>query len=122
MSTCLITGVTRGQLQGLQLKLSKWAAMAGLMCNSRQWWMYEAMLAQLSQQAAAGVRPELLKLMNVPDMTATNARYFLLHDHSFACPEGVVSAEALGAVCLALSDKSFCHLHAKGLFMKHMLW
>ena len=92
-SICLIAGVTRGQLQGLQLKLSKWAAMAGLMCNSRQWWMYEAMLAQLSQQAAAGVRPELLKLMNIPDMTATNARYFLLHDHSFALPESTMPAE-----------------------------
>lgn len=73
-SMCLSVGVSRGQLQSLQLNLSKWAAMASLMCNSRQWWMYEALLADLSQQAAAGVRPELLKLMNIPSMTAANAR------------------------------------------------
>ena len=83
----LSVGVTRGQLQALQLNLSKWAAMAGLMCDSQDWWGCEALLAGLSQQAAAGVRPELLKLMQIPGMTAANARYIarkcncLLHSH-----------------------------------------
>ena len=48
--------------------------MAGLMCASLGWWQPEALLASLSQQAAAGVRPELLGLMQVPCMTAANAR------------------------------------------------
>ena len=71
----VIAGVTRGQLQKLQTDLSKWAAMAGLMCASLGWWQLEALLASLSQQAAAGVRPELLRLMDIPSMTAANARY-----------------------------------------------
>ena len=71
----VVAGVTRGQLQKLQTDLSKWAAMAGLMCASLGWWQLEALLASLSQQAAAGVRPELLRLMDIPSMTAANARY-----------------------------------------------
>jgi len=71
----VVAGVTRGQLQKLQTELSKWAAMAGLMCASLGWWQLEALLASLSQQAAAGVRPELLRLMDIPSMTAANARY-----------------------------------------------
>ncbi len=71
----VIAGVTRGQLQKLQTDLSKWASMAGLMCASLGWWQLEALLASLSQQAAAGVRPELLRLMDIPSMTAANARY-----------------------------------------------
>ncbi len=73
--TMVIAGVTRGQLQKLQTDLSKWAGMAGLMCASLGWWQLEALLASLSQQAAAGVRPELLRLMDIPSMTAANARY-----------------------------------------------
>ena len=67
-------GVSRGQLQKLQTDLSKWAAMAALMCASLGWWQLEALLASLSQQAAAGVRPELLMLMEIPKMTAAHAR------------------------------------------------
>ena len=70
--------MTRGQLQKLQTDLSKWAAMTGLMCASLGWWQLEALLASLAQQAAAGVRPELLKLMQIPSMTAANARCVLL--------------------------------------------
>ncbi len=75
LAMMVIAGVTRGQLQKLQTDLSKWAAMAGLMCASLGWWQLEALLASLSQQAAAGVRPELLRLMDIPSMTAANARY-----------------------------------------------
>lgn len=57
--------MSRGQLQKLQSDLSKWAAMAALICAAAGWSNIEALLAQLSQQAAAGVRPELLKLMQV---------------------------------------------------------
>jgi len=67
--------VTRGQLQKLQTDLSKWAGMAGLMCASLGWWQLEALLASLSQQAAAGVRPELLRLVDILSMPAANARY-----------------------------------------------
>ena len=49
--------------------------MAALMCASLGWWQLEALLASLSQQAAAGVRPELLRLMEIPKMTAAHARY-----------------------------------------------
>ena len=69
----VIAGVSRGQLQKLQTDLSKWAGMAGLMCASLGWWQLEALLASLSQRAAAGVRPELLRL-DIPSMTAANAR------------------------------------------------
>ncbi len=67
--------MTRGQLQKLQTDLSKWAGMAGLMCASLGWWQLEALLASLSQQAAAGVRPELLRLVDILFMPAANARY-----------------------------------------------
>ncbi len=49
--------------------------MAGLMCASLGWWQLEALLASLSQQAAAGVRPELLRLVDILSMPAANARY-----------------------------------------------
>ena len=52
-----------GQL--LQSDLCKWSAMPSIICASAGWSSIEALLAQLSQQAAAGVRPELLKLMEV---------------------------------------------------------
>ncbi len=45
--------------------LAKWAGMAAMLCQSAGWWQLEALLGSLSQQAAAGVRPELLKLMQV---------------------------------------------------------
>ncbi len=67
--------MTRGQLQKLQTDLSKWAGMAGLMCASLGWWQLEALLASLSQQAAAGLRPELLRLVDILSMPAANARY-----------------------------------------------
>ena len=82
----LCSGVSRGQLQKLQTDLSKWAAMAGLMCASLGWWQLEALLASLSQQAAAGVLPELLRLMQMPSMTAANAR------------SGLVSRAVLGKI------------------------
>lgn len=83
-------GVTRGQLQKLQTDLSKWAAMSALMCASLGWWQLEALLASLSQQAAAGVRPELLRLMEVPQMTAAHAR--ALHSAGMQCPEHLAAA------------------------------
>jgi hypothetical protein len=39
--------------------------MAAMLCQSAGWWQLEALLGSLSQQAAAGARPELLKLMQV---------------------------------------------------------
>ncbi|KAL0029501.1 hypothetical protein WJX77_012503 [Trebouxia sp. C0004] len=84
-------GVTRGQLQKLQTDLSKWAGMAGLMCASLGWWQLEALLASLSQQAAAGVRPELLRLMEIPSMTAANAR--ALHSAGLVSPQQLAAAQ-----------------------------
>lgn len=105
----LSVGVTRGQLQALQLNLSKWAAMAGLMCDSQDWWGCEALLAGLSQQAAAGVRPELLKLMQIPGMTAANARYIarkcncLLHSyvHTVGMTRGQLQALQMHGITAA---------------------
>lgn len=59
------SGVSRGALQRLQAQLSKWAGMAGQMCASAGWWQLEGVLSSLSEQAAAGARPELLQLMQV---------------------------------------------------------
>ncbi|DBA82486.1 TPA: hypothetical protein ACH3X2_000714 [Trebouxia sp. C0005] len=84
-------GVSRGQLQKLQTDLSKWAGMAGLMCASLGWWQLEALLASLSQRAAAGVRPELLRLMDIPSMTAANAR--ALHSAGLVSPELLAAAQ-----------------------------
>lgn len=58
-------GFTRGQLQHIQLDVSKVAAMAGLLAEKAGWWQLEVMLSLLAQQAAAGVKPELLPLMQV---------------------------------------------------------
>jgi len=39
--------------------------MASLLCAEAGWWQLELLLSALSQQAAAGVRPELFGLMEV---------------------------------------------------------
>ncbi|GLI65409.1 hypothetical protein VaNZ11_008967 [Volvox africanus] len=67
-------GISRGQLQKLQTDLSKWAGMAAVMAGSCGWWALQALLEGLSQQAAAGARPELLPLMVLPSMTGARAR------------------------------------------------
>ena len=59
------TGITRGQMQNWQLDLSKTAAMAALLAGNASWWMLESLLSPLSAQAAAGVKPQLLPLMQV---------------------------------------------------------
>lgn len=96
------SGVTRGELQSLQLKLSKWAAMAGVMSSSCNWWMYESMLARLAQQAAAGVRHELLKLMQIPSMTAANARC----THEWHCTVTLATAGCTSLPGTATCDRS----------------
>jgi hypothetical protein len=58
-------GITRGQMQQWQAEVSKTAAMAALLASNAGWWQLETLLAPLSAQAAAGVRPELLPLMEV---------------------------------------------------------
>ncbi|KXZ49542.1 hypothetical protein GPECTOR_20g396 [Gonium pectorale] len=67
-------GISRGQLQKLQGDLSKWAGMAAVMAGSCGWWALQALLDGLSQQAAAGTRPELLPLMVLPGITGAQAR------------------------------------------------
>ncbi|GIM04240.1 hypothetical protein Vretimale_8780 [Volvox reticuliferus] len=67
-------GISRGQLQKLQSDLSKWAGMAAVMASSCGWWALQALMEGLSQQAAAGARPELLPLMGLPGMTGARAR------------------------------------------------
>ncbi|GIL55845.1 hypothetical protein Vafri_11347, partial [Volvox africanus] len=67
-------GISRGHLQKLQSDLSKWAGMAAVMAGSCGWWALQALLEGLSQQAAAGARPELLPLMVLPSMTGARAR------------------------------------------------
>jgi hypothetical protein len=52
-------------MQQWQAEISKTAAMAALLANNAGWWQLEALLAPLSAQAAAGVRLELLPLMEV---------------------------------------------------------
>ncbi|KAK9815292.1 hypothetical protein WJX72_001157 [[Myrmecia] bisecta] len=84
-------GVSAGQLQKLQSDVSKWAAMAGLLCASAGWWLLELELMNLSQQAACGVRPELIKLMQIPEMTAPNAR--ALYNAGFKDPDALVPAD-----------------------------
>lgn len=61
----LSAGITRGQLQAWQLEVSRTAAMAALLASNAGWWQLETLLAPLAAQAAAGVRPELLPLMQV---------------------------------------------------------
>lgn len=58
-------GISRGELQKQQAELAQLAAMAALMCASAGWWMAEVPMTQLSQQAAAGVRPDLIELSQV---------------------------------------------------------
>lgn len=58
-------GISGGQLQKMQGNLSKWAGMASSLCAAAGWWQLEAAMGTLAQQAAAGVRPELLPLMQV---------------------------------------------------------
>lgn len=45
--------------------LAQQAGMAAALCQSAGWWQLELLLAALAQQAAAGARPELLRLMKV---------------------------------------------------------
>lgn len=77
-STC--AGFTRGQLQSWQLEVSRTAAMAALLASNAGWWQLETLLAPLAAQAAAGVRPELLPLMQV------------------TMPEGCTAAENAGLI------------------------
>lgn len=66
-------GISRGQLQKMQGDLSKWAGMASSLCAAAGWWQLEAAMGTLAQQAAAGVRPELLPLMQVRCRTGGRA-------------------------------------------------
>lgn len=56
-------GVTRGQLQKLQADLARAAGMGAQLARAAGWWGLESLLAQLSQRAASGARPELHQLM-----------------------------------------------------------
>jgi hypothetical protein len=59
--------------------------MASVLAAAAGWWQLEQLLGSLSQQAAAGVRPELLPLMAVPGMTGAHAR--ALHAAGMTRPE-----------------------------------
>ena len=72
-----LAGIDSGELQRLQSNLTKWAAMAAMLCASAGWWQLEALLSSLSAQAAAGAKPEFLPLMRVssygPEETAQDS-------------------------------------------------
>ncbi len=82
------SGFSEGFLSKLMKDLSSWAGMAAVMCATASaygvaassqegrgghhaprggggWWQLSEVLMILSQQASAGVKPELLKLMEV---------------------------------------------------------
>ena len=63
MGGCCGAGLSQGQLQKLQGDVAKWAALAALLSHAAGWWQLETCLSRLSQQAEAGVHPELLPLM-----------------------------------------------------------
>lgn len=65
MDTGVCAGISRGQMQHWQVELSKTAAMAALLAGNAGWWQLQALLSALSAQAAAGVKPCLLPLMQV---------------------------------------------------------
>ncbi|KAF6260432.1 hypothetical protein COO60DRAFT_891418 [Scenedesmus sp. NREL 46B-D3] len=83
-------GITRGQMQQWQTEISKTAAMAALLASTAGWWQLETLLAPLSAQAAAGVRPELLPLMEVSGMQPSHAA--ALHAAGYMRPELLVCA------------------------------
>ncbi len=39
--------------------------MASQLCNSAGWWHLEVLMTSLSEQASAGARPELFRLLQV---------------------------------------------------------
>ncbi|KAK9835774.1 hypothetical protein WJX74_007629 [Apatococcus lobatus] len=84
-------GVSRGELQKLQAELAQLAAMAALMCASAGWWMAEVPFTQLSQSAAAGVRPDLIELSQVPGIRPDEAR--ILHDAHLRSPGQLAAAD-----------------------------
>lgn len=63
MCSLCTAGFTQGQLQKLQLDVAKWAGLACTLSRAAGWWELETCLGRLSQQAEAGVHPELLPLM-----------------------------------------------------------
>ena len=67
-------GFPSGEIQKLQKELANWAGMAAVVCSSAGWWHLETVMSNLAQQAAAGVRSELLPLMQIPLMTGARAR------------------------------------------------
>uniref|UniRef100_A0A383VNY9 DNA-directed DNA polymerase n=1 Tax=Tetradesmus obliquus TaxID=3088 RepID=A0A383VNY9_TETOB len=95
-------GITRGQMQQWQAEVSKTAAMAALLASNAGWWQLEALLAPLSAQAAAGVRPELLPLMEVSGMQPSHAA--ALHAAGYLRPELLVCA-AESEIAAALAAK-----------------
>jgi len=52
-------------MQSWQVEVSKTAAMAALLANNAGWWQLETLLGPLAAEAAAGVKPQLLLLMQV---------------------------------------------------------
>ena len=76
-----VAGVSRGELQKQQAELAPRAAMAALMCASAGWWMAEVPMTQLSQQAAAGVRPDLIELSQVEMRKASPATVMMQHHY-----------------------------------------
>eukprot|EP00878_Enallax_costatus_P013713 GHUV01014342.1.p1 GENE.GHUV01014342.1~~GHUV01014342.1.p1 ORF type:complete len:1302 (+),score=516.71 GHUV01014342.1:511-3906(+) len=95
-------GITRGQLQAWQLEVSRTAAMAALLTSNAGWWQLETLLAPLAAQAAAGVRPELLPLMQVSGVQPAHA--FALHAAGFLTPDLLVSASE-SEIAAALAAK-----------------
>ncbi|KAK9789408.1 hypothetical protein WJX73_009184 [Symbiochloris irregularis] len=84
------TGFTQGQLQKLQLDVAKWAGLACTLSRAAGWWQLETCLGRLSQQAEAGAHPELLPLMQVPEVTAQRAR--ALHSAGITDPQDLTQS------------------------------
>ena len=61
----MFAGFTRGQLQNWQTDLSKRAGMATILAEMAGFWQLGVCLTSISAQLAAGVKPELLPLMEV---------------------------------------------------------
>ncbi|KAK9826374.1 hypothetical protein WJX81_004727 [Elliptochloris bilobata] len=83
-------GVTRGQLQKMQADLARAAGMGSQLAGAAGWWGLDVLLAQLALRAAAGARPELHPLMQVPGMLAAKAR--ALHSAGIADTAALAAA------------------------------
>ena len=75
--------------------------MASALCNSAQYWQLETVLLSLSEQAAAGARPELLPLMQVKclQLAYLHPAENVIHAYTAADPRDVVRTGAPPTQC-----------------------